>query len=206
LPRPISSPISARLGQQFRRAAASGAKAQHARCRVVQPDLAEGRCKALPQRRLATAPRGQPRQRELDVLAGAKRGGREVRATAEVLPRCRAADGHPPARAAGRVVHRELREHRLAAQVVQGEALLGAELPAQRGLPVGRRQLRRPACVRQALRGRLAHLGALGTRLGRGLAGGGGGHGRRRVLRGGTGAADGILARGRGRPLLIMRF
>jgi hypothetical protein len=161
--------------QQLRRAAAADTQAHAPRAGIVEPDLAVFGFEAARQRSLGAAPLGQPGERELDVLAGAQVVGCEVRAAAEVAAQRTAADGHAVLRAALRVVHAELGEHWLVAQVLQLESLLAAELAAQCGLPVGHGELRRPARARQA---RFRGFGRLaGPVLWCGFAGALGGHG-----------------------------
>ena len=155
--------------QHVGRAGLAGAKAHTPRAGVVEPDLAVFGLEAARQRGLAATPLGQLGQRELDVLAGAQVVGREVGAAAEVAAQRVAADGHAVVRAALRVVHAEVGEHRLVAQVLQLESLLAAELAAQRGLPVGDSEPGRAAGARQARfdLGPSAVLAAFGRRIAR---------------------------------------
>ena len=140
---PVLVGIKERAGQRQQpgRASAAGVEPHTARPGVVEPNLAVFRCMAGGQRRLATAAPGQAGEREFDVLAGAQVVGGVVQASAAVVTCCAAPDDHAVARAAGRVVDPEFREHWRDAQVVEPEVLLAAELLAQRSLPVGHGQL-----------------------------------------------------------------
>ena len=161
--------------QQRRRAALAGTKAHMSSAGIVEPDLAVLGLETARQRGLAAALLGQAGERELDVLAGAQVVGREVGAAAEVAAQRAAADGHAVARAALRVVHAEVGEHRFVPQVLQLEGLFAAELAAQGGLPVGGLQTRRAARARQprCLGGSALHRAALAVRLVRSLRGDG---------------------------------
>ncbi len=155
--------------QHVGRAGLAGAKAHTPRAGVVEPDLAVFGLEAARQCGLAAAPLGQLGQRELDVLAGAQVVGRKVGAAAEVAAQRVAADGHAVVRGALWVVHAEVGEHRLVAQVLQLESLLAAELAAQCGLPVGDSEPGRAAGARQARfdLGPSAVLAAFGRRIAR---------------------------------------
>jgi hypothetical protein len=169
--RPACSDIEQRLRarHQGRRAIGASAKAHPAHAGVVKPDFAVRRHEPTCQRGLAAALALQPGERELDVLAGAQVIGGEIRTGAEILSQCAAADRHAIARAAVGVMHPEVGEHRFAAEILEVETLLAAKLAAQRALPVGNLEIRRPARARQArfgrgfgsarrsLRGRLAY-------------------------------------------------
>jgi hypothetical protein len=147
--RPTGRRIEAQpcLLQKLGRAGGAEVQAQLPCAQVVEPDLAVRRRETAGQRRLATAARLQPRQRELDVLAGTQVVGGVVPAGALIAARLEATGRDEVVRAAVGVVDAEDREHRLGAKIAQGKGLLAPELAAQGGLPVGHRKGFRPPCA-----------------------------------------------------------
>jgi hypothetical protein len=144
---------------QRRRAVRASAEVHTALAVIAQIELGEGRLVAARERPFGAALSLQPAERELYVLAGAELARRVVGARAEIAAGARAADRHAVARLRRRIADPELGEERVAAQVLEREGLLAAELTTQLTLPVGRRQAGGRVGARE--------LGLLG--LGRGI-------------------------------------